>query len=553
MDAGPPKRAGSPLSGVVVKFKELPPKVQYGGVLAILAAVLIAYLAWPADKEPARAPDPPPYTATQESEFNEDGYSDYSDMICSPQETIGSDCAGHVATLTSASASNLPVSLSDGGRLQVFPFMLEYKQAQCFCQALDGGHLASIHSEEDYRALETAAINAGVRTAFFLGAHELSEGHWAWTDPTLNQAVTGFVNVQDATLFTTHGYYDNWGGAEDAMAYCGHACRINHGWTGDNGEMGCAIDQATGKETTDPTCQPIKGLFDWGSAKEGGAFSHFACRWKPPTPTPSPPNPGYQNPNFAHQCPATTLGSAALSSAQAHKALERIVQPHAGLFQASPTRNENGPVSVCSASGNPTTKTIAVFPIRLHFVAAECFCQDLGGHLAKIENVNDYRALENAVRLSGVDYAVFIGTHEISEGSWANTDDSGTVAGSTVSATQLQFLSSKGWCETSRLAGKDVSAQDDCTDGNDNGIATNNGQNEDTLAYCGVKCTQSIGTQDHMMPGLHDWGNSVAQDTFLYPACSFDSSNNPPLNDSPSCTRCPHLECPQTQTTPGSG
>ena len=72
----------------------------------------------------------------------------------------------------------------------VYPFAMHFKQAQCFCQSVSGGHhgegahLMSIHSEEDYAALEVAANKAGVTGAIFVGGHETAEGAWRWTDGT---------------------------------------------------------------------------------------------------------------------------------------------------------------------------------------------------------------------------------------------------------------------------------------------------------------------------------------------------------------------------------
>ena len=78
----------------------------------------------------------------------------------------------------------------------VYPFAMHFKQAQCFCQSVSGGHhgegahLMSIHSEEDYAALEVAANKAGVTGAIFVGGHETAEGAWRWTDGTqLDQSI----------------------------------------------------------------------------------------------------------------------------------------------------------------------------------------------------------------------------------------------------------------------------------------------------------------------------------------------------------------------------
>ena len=130
-------------------------------------------------------------------------------------KVIESGCWGELATLTSRSMSNdvtpvqalHPVGVSSTGqqitdniivraracllpilrlginhplnqwsavacRPQVWPFAMHFKQAQCFCQSVNNGHLASIHNEDDYKALEVAATKAGVTQAIFIGAHE---------------------------------------------------------------------------------------------------------------------------------------------------------------------------------------------------------------------------------------------------------------------------------------------------------------------------------------------------------------------------------------------
>ena len=99
----------------------------------------------------------------------------------------------------------------------------------------------------------------------------------------------------------------------------------------------------------------------------------------------------------------------------------------------------NGPVAASQGS------TIAVYPVSMHFMDGQCFCQELGGHLASITDEIDFQALQTATRSSGVKSAVFIGAHEISEGQWMFTD-----------GTQANFglLESHGWCTQSKQGGE---------------------------------------------------------------------------------------------------
>ena len=641
---------GDVCAAIKARFDSLSPNGKIGALAgAALACVLVVYVAWPSTEEPAYNAPPPPLSAAQSQELVDAGYSTYADMVCVSGKTFPKTCQDAVAELTSESQSNSPTPIGvdamgapSGDEIQVFPFQLEYKQAQCFCQALDGGHLAHIHTEAEYATLEVAALKANVKTAFFLGGYEVAEGVWTWTDPRRT------FTPSDQTLINQHSYFDNNGGSgkqpEDAMAYCGHACRVEHGWTEANGDIGCEIDSRTGAQSTAPDCQPINGIFDWGSTKVGGTFAHFACRWTDPhegmaagsitltmvgdtgtsttntctsmTPAASRrctggeqvtvahtgaidpedwvgiykaghvpgqqgsdsweyhtsgasgsgpltldlpteageyfmcmfsndayreltpritfyierQNHGYLTPDFAALCPNGLFGAEPLASQEAHRALERITKK-----TATGADNVNSPVTVCNPlNGNPTTKTIAVYPVWLDFSNAECFCKDLGGHLAKIQTVQDFAALEHATLISGVTAAVFIGAHEIAENVWHYTDNTPAT---------VQF-SQWGWCARSTAEGYDVHDRGDCCPTCQNGIAQNNGQNEDTLAYCGQGCIDSMGTGGFMRPGLHDWGNSIDHTTVLFPACSFETGKNP-VNPANAATD-PLLNCGQT-------
>lgn len=91
-----------------------------------------------------------------------------------------------------------------------------------------GGHLASIHSSEDFQEIHEAAERAYVMNALFIGAYEPSEGRWEWTDGTA-------WDEGEMSQISNGAQRDNWdGNNEDEMAYCNSACSNNHGW-GDGG------------------------------------------------------------------------------------------------------------------------------------------------------------------------------------------------------------------------------------------------------------------------------------------------------------------------------
>ena len=117
----------------------------------------------------------------------------------------------------------------------VYPFAMHFKQAQCFCQSVSGGHhgegahLMSIHSLVDYAALEVAANKAGVTGAIFVGGHETAEGAWRWTDGTwlpsdqsilVRPALSQRFRFSEVVCLNhgrcllaqdAHGYFDNYG------------------------------------------------------------------------------------------------------------------------------------------------------------------------------------------------------------------------------------------------------------------------------------------------------------------------------------------------------
>ena len=73
--------------------------------------------------------------------------------------------------------------------------------SECFCRLIDG-HLVSLHSENDYKALVTATRLSCVASAVWVGAHETAEGQWTATDGT----------TMSKSVLAQHGHFDNWGG-----------------------------------------------------------------------------------------------------------------------------------------------------------------------------------------------------------------------------------------------------------------------------------------------------------------------------------------------------
>jgi hypothetical protein len=272
---------------------------------------------------------------------------------------------------------------------------------------------------------------------------------------------------------------------------------------------------------------------------QAASSSDNHCVSPPPPPPQLPPTGNNQHPpnhqhdgylplSFSNLCPVHVFNQP-LNTPGAHEALARI-STSLDTTGTVAVPNTNSPVAICDPTTHSQTQTtIAVFPVHLHFANAECFCRDLGGHLASITNQQEYDALVTAALVSGSRSAIFIGAHELSEGQWVYSDETTRADG--------RFLTSKGWCAESRAEGIDVSSYHDCCSTCDNGIAGNSGGNEDTIAYCNDACIQSLGALDYMRPGFHDWGNSVAQDTLALPACMF-LGNNPPLADSVPRTRC---------------
>ena len=81
-----------------------------------------------------------------------------------------------------------------------------------------GGHLASIHSSEDFQEIHEAAERAYVMNALFIGAYEPSEGRWEWTDGTA-------WDEREISQISNGALRNNWdGNNEDEMAYCRMIC-----------------------------------------------------------------------------------------------------------------------------------------------------------------------------------------------------------------------------------------------------------------------------------------------------------------------------------------
>ena len=153
-------------------------------------------------------------------------------------ELLRGQCLTSLEKMTTS--TNAETSLPSGGSIVVLPFALSFTHSECFCRQY-GGHLVSIHSEEDYSALETAVSQSGVKGAVWVGAHEVAEGEWQWTDGSRGTGTLG-DGWPSAGPVKNHLMADNFGGSEDQMAFCGTSCSAAYGWYGEN-----------------------LGLHDWGS------------------------------------------------------------------------------------------------------------------------------------------------------------------------------------------------------------------------------------------------------------------------------------------------
>ena len=61
--------------------------------------------------------------------------------------------------------------LSGADKIQVFPFALQFNEAEKFCVDM-GGHLASIHDRAEYNTLTAATQIAGVTNSVLIGGFE---------------------------------------------------------------------------------------------------------------------------------------------------------------------------------------------------------------------------------------------------------------------------------------------------------------------------------------------------------------------------------------------
>ena len=102
--------------------------------------------------------------------------------------------------------------VQNGDTLQVFPLALRFDDAERFCSDF-GGHLASIHSEEEFTKLEEANDAAMVTDAIFVGAFEKESlahtaDNWLWTDGSeldmdlLNAHSWGFGKIAMLSRFS---------------------------------------------------------------------------------------------------------------------------------------------------------------------------------------------------------------------------------------------------------------------------------------------------------------------------------------------------------------
>ena len=162
-------------------------------------------------------------------------------------------------------------SAMQGGRIEVFTEKpLPFRKAQAQCK-LHGGHLLSIHSNEDWKSLQRATNRARANGAILIGGYETgkpavvvngkvkrrSSEKWHWSDGTpMNKGMLKSIQSQN--------FGDNFGGAtsnENQMAYCSTRC----------------VATLLGGTSN---CKKCVGLHDWGNKdrNEIEGIAGYACR-----------------------------------------------------------------------------------------------------------------------------------------------------------------------------------------------------------------------------------------------------------------------------------
>ena len=371
------------------------------------------------------------------------------------------DTRRELAQLTSTSKGNVGACV-DGSRMgpdgdclsgvdkiQVFPFALQFNEAEKFCVDM-GGHLASIHDRAEYNALTAATQVSGVTNSVLIGGYEDDlpgggKGQWQWTDGS-NMDMRFMNSLRPGTVVAT-GLpvmpYDNYNQDEDEMAYCGAECCAAPGrdrwgfkcctegagqdveWKTDPSIISPENPEGRYDYTlNNPSCRCCEGMHDWGRRDNGVVTEHFACRFAV---------------NSAGQDGAPSCSPSAM------------VKELASLKQ-------DGNIGAVTGNGD----TITTFPLALRFDDAERFCTDFGGHLASIHNDADYAALTQATKMSGVTDAVFVGGYEEHvDQRWLWTDGS---------PMDMDFITAHAW-----------------------GFDNYQENNEDEIAFCGEGCYTSRG------------------------------------------------------------
>ena len=226
------------------------------------------------------------------------------------------DTRRELAQLTSTSKGNVGACvdgsrmgpdgdcLSGADKIQVFPFALQFNEAEKFCVDM-GGHLASIHDRAEYNTLTAATQIAGVTNSVLIGGFEDDlpgggKGPWQWTDGSkmdmrfMNSLRPGTVVATGLPVMP----YDNYNQDEDEMAYCGAECCAAPGrdrwgfkcctegpgqdieWKTDPSIV--SPDNPEGRydyTLNNPSCRCCEGMHDWGRRDNGVVTEHFACRF----------------------------------------------------------------------------------------------------------------------------------------------------------------------------------------------------------------------------------------------------------------------------------
>eukprot|EP01052_Picozoa_sp_SAG31_P045331 SAG31_NODE_8231_length_1493_cov_1.263989_2_plen_149_part_00 len=132
-----------------------------------------------------------------------------------------------------------------------------YDQAEQFCEAYYGGHLAKIRNQADYDKVND--LTRGYTQPLYIGLRSDGDGNWVWADGS----------PADMTFLRAHSF-DQLAGTDETVAVfyppvCQNGFTIGGATAGDDGADFCDTD------TQDPAHSNHK-LHDWGTGDTPMAF-----------------------------------------------------------------------------------------------------------------------------------------------------------------------------------------------------------------------------------------------------------------------------------------